>query len=285
MWEWLWWTGPDHVQPAHHRGAVRLRLLHRAADRVHRHRDPGLDPLPPIPADPRGARGPTRPRALLHEAEVRRPRGDHPQAQLGSPTRSQRRRRADPAGRERRPCRSRSAASASAIGDRTVRPAPSGSSGQVIHSDGRGMISELAFARGARIEPHSNPNTTWFVVIEGGGWVGGRRGAHPGRGRRGGAVAGRRPACRLDRALRDAGVRRRVHGADDSEIAASSTRKGARRAGGAGSIERGEGAAGRAPIPTRPATSLRAANRPEPETNAGLTAARAAIRPAPPPVT
>lgn len=47
-----------------------------------------------------------------------------------------------------------------------------GVTGQVIHSDGRGLISELAFARGARIEPHANPNTTWLVVIEGGGWVG-----------------------------------------------------------------------------------------------------------------
>ena len=33
------------------------------------------------------------------------------------------------------------------------------------------MISELAFARNGRIEPHANPNTTWFIVIEGGGWV------------------------------------------------------------------------------------------------------------------
>jgi quercetin dioxygenase-like cupin family protein len=47
-----------------------------------------------------------------------------------------------------------------------------GLTGQVIHSDGRGIISELAFARAARIEPHSNPNTTYFVVVEGGGWVG-----------------------------------------------------------------------------------------------------------------
>lgn len=47
-----------------------------------------------------------------------------------------------------------------------------GLTGQVIHSDGRGVITELAFARGARIEPHANPDTTWFVVIEGGGWVG-----------------------------------------------------------------------------------------------------------------
>ena len=47
-----------------------------------------------------------------------------------------------------------------------------GLTGQVIHSDGRGVVSELAFTRDARIEPHANPNTTWFIVIEGGGWVG-----------------------------------------------------------------------------------------------------------------
>lgn len=51
---------------------------------------------------------------------------------------------------------------------------PAGTSGvtsQVIHGDGRGVIAELAFARGARMEPHTNPNTTYLVVIEGGGWV------------------------------------------------------------------------------------------------------------------
>ena len=47
-----------------------------------------------------------------------------------------------------------------------------GLTGQVVHSDGRGIIAELAFARNARIEPHSNPNTTYFIVVEGGGWVG-----------------------------------------------------------------------------------------------------------------
>jgi len=46
-----------------------------------------------------------------------------------------------------------------------------GVTGQVIHSDSRGVISELAFARNGRLDPHSNPSTTWFVVIEGGGWV------------------------------------------------------------------------------------------------------------------
>lgn len=50
-------------------------------------------------------------------------------------------------------------------------PGSSGVQGQVIHSDARGVVAELAFARGSRIEPHANPNTTWFVVIEGGGWV------------------------------------------------------------------------------------------------------------------
>jgi quercetin dioxygenase-like cupin family protein len=50
-------------------------------------------------------------------------------------------------------------------------PGTTGVSGQVIHSDARGMISELAFSTNGRIEPHSNPNTTWFIVIEGGGWV------------------------------------------------------------------------------------------------------------------
>jgi quercetin dioxygenase-like cupin family protein len=50
-------------------------------------------------------------------------------------------------------------------------PRTTGVAGQVIHADGRGVISELAFARRASVEPHSNPNTTWFVVIEGGGWV------------------------------------------------------------------------------------------------------------------
>lgn len=51
-------------------------------------------------------------------------------------------------------------------------PGTSGVSGQVIHSDGRGAVTELAFGRAARMEPHASPNQTWFVVIEGGGWVG-----------------------------------------------------------------------------------------------------------------
>ena len=43
--------------------------------------------------------------------------------------------------------------------------------GQPIFFDARGGLAELVFKRGGRIEPHSNPNTTWFCVIEGGGWT------------------------------------------------------------------------------------------------------------------
>ncbi len=50
-------------------------------------------------------------------------------------------------------------------------PGTTGVTGQVIHSDERGVVAELAFARGARMEAHSNPNLTWLVVIEGGGWA------------------------------------------------------------------------------------------------------------------
>ncbi len=50
-------------------------------------------------------------------------------------------------------------------------PGTKGVTAQVIHSDARGHIAELAFARHAAIEPHSNPNTTFFIVIEGGGFV------------------------------------------------------------------------------------------------------------------
>jgi quercetin dioxygenase-like cupin family protein len=44
-------------------------------------------------------------------------------------------------------------------------------SGSVIESGPRGTIAELAFARGATVAPHTNPNPTWLVVIEGGGFV------------------------------------------------------------------------------------------------------------------
>jgi quercetin dioxygenase-like cupin family protein len=51
-------------------------------------------------------------------------------------------------------------------------PGTVGIEGQVIESGRSGVIAELAFGRRARITPHTNPNQTWFIVIEGGGWVG-----------------------------------------------------------------------------------------------------------------
>ena len=47
-----------------------------------------------------------------------------------------------------------------------------GIEGQVIEAGPAGVISELAFGRRGRITPHTNPNMAWFIVIEGGGWVG-----------------------------------------------------------------------------------------------------------------
>lgn len=54
------------------------------------------------------------------------------------------------------------------------REGPAGSrgvDGQSIHADERGVIAELAFRPNAAMAPHSNPNLTYFVVIEGGGFV------------------------------------------------------------------------------------------------------------------
>ena len=50
-------------------------------------------------------------------------------------------------------------------------PGTQGVTGQVIHSDDRGTISELAFGRRALITPHANPNLALFIVISGGGFV------------------------------------------------------------------------------------------------------------------
>lgn len=59
------------------------------------------------------------------------------------------------------------------VGHRRTRgPAGTrGVTGQVIHADARGSITELAFTRRARMEPHLSPNSAWLLVIEGGGLV------------------------------------------------------------------------------------------------------------------
>lgn len=50
-------------------------------------------------------------------------------------------------------------------------PGTRGVRAALIHSDARGTVSEIAFGRRALIEPHTNPNSTWFLVVEGGGFV------------------------------------------------------------------------------------------------------------------
>jgi quercetin dioxygenase-like cupin family protein len=51
-------------------------------------------------------------------------------------------------------------------------PGTIGVTGQVIHSDARGVIAEVAFGPDGRIPVHDNANmSAWFCVIEGGGWV------------------------------------------------------------------------------------------------------------------
>ena len=46
-----------------------------------------------------------------------------------------------------------------------------GVEGAVIHHDEKALVSELAFGRFAMVAPHSNPNTSLFIVISGGGYV------------------------------------------------------------------------------------------------------------------
>jgi quercetin dioxygenase-like cupin family protein len=46
-----------------------------------------------------------------------------------------------------------------------------GVEGLTLHADARGVLAELAFRPNSAIVPHSNPNLTYFVVIEGGGFV------------------------------------------------------------------------------------------------------------------
>jgi quercetin dioxygenase-like cupin family protein len=40
-----------------------------------------------------------------------------------------------------------------------------------VHVDERGVVAELALKPNAAIAPHSNPNLTYLLVIEGGGFV------------------------------------------------------------------------------------------------------------------
>jgi quercetin dioxygenase-like cupin family protein len=121
-------------------------------------------------------------------------------------------------------------------------PGSEGIEGQVIHSDARGLIAELAFRKGGRIEPHDNPNTTWFVVIEGGGYV--QVGEEQRRVAAGEAVLW--PAGVIHGAWTEHGPMRafvvEFAGSDDSHLRGILEGVAKRlRAGEAGAVQRGEG--------------------------------------------
>ena len=139
---------PDHVQPADHRVALRVRLLPRPADRDHRPRRRWSGS-----ASSASRRSSRRTSSASPASATSRSRS--------TPTPRRRSRSAAPADAGRSAsgadaasaiaaCRSRSAGSGSGTGARTARPASVGLTGQVLHSDGRGDVSELAFARGTR---------------------------------------------------------------------------------------------------------------------------------------
>jgi quercetin dioxygenase-like cupin family protein len=114
-----------------------------------------------------------------------------------------------------------------------------GVQGALIHSDGRGTVSELAFARKAIVEPHTNPNSAWFVVIEGGGFV--RVGDETARVFAGEAILW--PAGVLHGASTDVSEMRAIViefvGPDDDAI--RGILPGVRLAIGAGPVTKGEG--------------------------------------------
>ena len=129
-------------------------------------------------------------------------------------------------------------------------PGTHGLTGQVIHSDGRGVVAELAFSRGGAITPHDNPNTTWFCVIEGGGWV--LVGEERRRVTAGEAVLW--PADVVHAAWTDHLEMRAIvvefAGSDDASAVAAVVEGAARRleAGEAGRVARGEGRLAERPV-------------------------------------
>ena len=50
-------------------------------------------------------------------------------------------------------------------------PGTRGVAGQAIHQDARGTVAELAFGPHALMAPHTNANTTYFIIVSGGGFV------------------------------------------------------------------------------------------------------------------
>jgi quercetin dioxygenase-like cupin family protein len=132
-------------------------------------------------------------------------------------------------------------------------PGTRGTTGAVIHSDARGHVSEVAFNADARIPSHDNPNTTWFLVIEGGGFV--EVGGEVARVAAGDAVLW--PAGVSHGAWTD-GTKMRVviielAGPDDSHLRGILEGRARRLLPSeAGRVSKGEGALSRRPAPPQP---------------------------------
>ena len=266
MWEWLWWTGLITFSLVVIEALFVFDFFLVLITEIIGIGDAGLDPLPALPADAGGHQAAARPRALLHEAEVRGPGGDHPKRGGASG-------RAQPAS---------AAASASTmpieirrfgVGHRRPDGPPGtvGVKSQLIHSDGRGLdhrgrVRPRRARRAARQPEHDLDDR------HRGRRLGRRRRrADPGRGGRGRALAGRRPPRGLDRALRDARDRRRVRRTPTTRrCAGSSTAWSATPAPTRRCCSRRSAASPSRSTPTRPATSHGTANRPE--RNAGPAA-------------
>ena len=122
-------------------------------------------------------------------------------------------------------------------------PGTTGIRARSSRADGRGSIAELAFDRARRgSTPHRNPNSTWFIVIEGGGWVGvGDERTRVAAGEAVALAAGRDPR-RVDRRVADARDRRRVPGPDDSAVRGILAGSARELLPGEPHAERGEGA-------------------------------------------
>ena len=170
MWEWLWWTGLITFSLLIIESLFVFDFFLVLLDRDHRHRRRWSG------SASSASRRSSRPTSSSWPASAtsRKQKFADPEATIKKRGAGGRRRSASSAAGARRTGHVPIEIRRFGVGHR--RPdGPTGSvglTGQVIHSDGRGTCRELAFARNARIEPHANPNTTCFIVVEGGGWVG-----------------------------------------------------------------------------------------------------------------
>ena len=203
MYEWILWTSVILFSLMIIYWIFRFDFILVLGTLVGRPGGAGLDPVPPLPAVLRRLRAAAREAALLLAPALRAPGDDDPDQVLAPAP--------PPLGAGRHPCRSTSGGSGSATGARTAPPARPGSRARSSRAARAASSASWRSGGSARIAPHTNPNWTWFVVIEGGGWVG--VGDERTRIQAGEAAAWPPDVlhARLDRRDADAGDRRGAH--------------------------------------------------------------------------